>query len=290
VYVLGDQVYQVDAAGDISVVVPSAVLPGMDGIALAPDGGFYLSAYQPETLIDQIYSVRDGVASLFAGNGGPACGLTGSDAGVGFAGVGGVVLDSSGDLIVTDISFGAPAALAVCTNVLKVAHDGTTTNIAGDGMRGFRNGSGAQAEFSHPERVVVDNQGNIFLADLGNYCIREIAPDGTTSTFAGNGAQGFGDGAGASVEFGAPVGLAIDGSGNLYVADSVNECIRKITPQGVVSTVAGNGTQASVNGTLGRDGTTEFNGPEGVAVTPDGTLIYVAEGGNCAVRVIQVGP
>jgi DNA-binding beta-propeller fold protein YncE len=290
VYVLGSQVYRVDASGSIGIVVPSAVLPGMDEIAIGADGGIYLSAYQPGNpyLTDQIYAVQNGVASLLAGNGGAACGVSGSDAGVGFARVGGLVMDTDGSLVVADINLGSPPALAVCTNLLKVAPDGTTTNLAGNGMRGDREGAGAQAEFSYPLRPAVDGLGNIFVSDVGNYSIRKIAPDGTTSTFAGNGAQGFGDGVGAVVEFGSPAGIAIDASGNLYVADTGNSCIRKITPQGVVSTVAGNGTPGSVNGTLGRGGTTEFDSPLGVAVTPDGSRIYVAEAGNCAVRVIEV--
>jgi sugar lactone lactonase YvrE len=259
-------------------------------IAIAPDGGFYLSAYQPGSLylIDQIYLVQNGVASLFAGNGGEACGVSGSDAGVGFAGIGGLVLDPSGNLFVTDIGFNSPPALETCTNVLKVAPDGTTTNIAGNGVNGYRDGSSAQAEFGEPARIVTDNQGNVFVSDIGNNRIREISPDGMTSTLAGDGLPGFNDGTGTDAEFSSPVGLAIDGSGNLYVADVGNECIRKVTPQGVVTTVAGNGTPGLVNGTLGRDGTTEFYEPEGVAVTPDGSRIYVAEPGNCAVRVIQV--
>ncbi len=96
------------------------------------------------------------------------------------------------------------------------------------------------------------------------------------------------DGSGAAVAFHHPFGLAIDGQDNLYVADQENNRIRMVTPQGVTSTVAGNGMSGFVDGNLGPGGTAEFDIPGGVAVNAAGTLIYVADDGNCAVRVITL--
>jgi DNA-binding beta-propeller fold protein YncE len=153
---------------------------------------------------------------------------------------------------------------------------------------GFANGSASQAQFSSPAGIVIDSHGNLLVADRGNNQIRKIAPDGTTSTLAGNGAPAFQDGSGAEASFDSPYGLAIDGQDNLYVGDNRNFRIRKVTSQGETSTVAGNGMIGLVNGTLGPDSTTEFDSVGSVAVNAAGTILYVADEGNCAVRVIAL--
>jgi sugar lactone lactonase YvrE len=135
-----------------------------------------------------------------------------------------------------------------------------------------------------PQGLVADGKGNVFVADAGSSTIRMITAAGIVSTFAGiPGQPGTADGQARQAQFNGPRGLAIDGQGNLFVADSENDTIRMITPGGVVSTVAGTaGTPGSVDG----NGTAaQFHGPNGVAVDVNGN-IFVADSGNNTIRMI----
>ena len=154
--------------------------------------------------------------------------------------------------------------------------------VAGDGVAGLRDGGAMHARFGDPYGVAVAKDGAAFISDAGdNNRIRRLAPDGTVTTFAGS-VEGFADGAGTAAAFDTPSGLAIDRDGNLFVADTGNHAIRRITPQGVVSTLAGNGTPGFADG----PGTqARFDGPTGVAVGPDGR-VYVADTYNDRIRVI----
>ncbi|NIA00843.1 gluconolaconase [Massilia sp. CCM 8734] len=154
--------------------------------------------------------------------------------------------------------------------------------VAGNGSAGFADGGAAQARFSDPFGMVIDRDGNLFVADAGeNNRIRKITPEGVVSTLAG-GKEGFADGSGATAAFHTPSGMAIDGAGNLYVADTGNNAIRKITPQGVVSTLAGGGVAGYLDG---KADVAIFNGPVGVAVDKAG-VVYVADTYNDRIRAI----
>ncbi|WP_025664651.1 cadherin domain-containing protein [Aquimarina megaterium] len=140
--------------------------------------------------------------------------------------------------------------------------------------------TGGFALYNNPTGVAVDGSGNIYIADFSNHRIRKITPGGTASIFAG-GTQGFADGTGAAARFNFPFGVAVDAAGNVYVADRNNHRIRKITPNGVVTTVAG-GTQGyfDATGTAAR-----FNHPEGVAIDASGN-VYVSDYQNHRIRKI----
>ena len=157
------------------------------------------------------------------------------------------------------------------------------STYAGDGAPGVVDHPvAAQARFSDPFGVAVDGAGNLYVADAGvGNRIRKIAPDGSASTLAG-GREGYADGAGAAASFHTPSGLAIDGEGNLYVADTGNNRIRKVTPAGVVSTLAGEGAAGHRDGPAS---SSRFDGPLGVAVDERGN-VYVADTYNDRLRVV----
>ncbi|MGZ3777104.1 MAG: SMP-30/gluconolactonase/LRE family protein [Mucilaginibacter sp.] len=161
---------------------------------------------------------------------------------------------------------------------------GTVTTFAGTGASGYADGAKESAEFSNPTGMVVDAQGNIYISDSFNNRIRKIATDGTVSTLAGNGIAGYVDSKDGEPEFYGPQGLAIDGAGNIYVADFGNNVIRKITPSGTVSTYAGNGVAAFVDGAALK--VAAFNGPAGLAFDTHGNL-FVADQNNNMIRKIS---
>jgi gliding motility-associated-like protein len=159
---------------------------------------------------------------------------------------------------------------------------GQTTAFVGSGNAGNSNGIGTAASFYAPYGSGIDASGNVYVADTYNQLIRKITPAGLVSTFAGTGSAGYSDGPGSSAQFNNPGGLAVDAAGNIFVGDQTNNVIRKITPAGVVSTFAGNGTAGATNGT----GTSaSFNLPAGVAFDAQGNL-YVAERNNNIIRKI----
>jgi sugar lactone lactonase YvrE len=158
------------------------------------------------------------------------------------------------------------------------------TTIAGDGTPVFRDHQQpSQAAFSDPFGIAVAADGTIYVSDAGeSNRIRKITPEGVVTTLAG-GSEGFADGIGPAASFNTPSGIALDANGNLYVADTANNRIRKVTPEGQVSTVAGDGTAGYLDGPAAQ---ARFNGPMGVAVDPKGN-IFVADAYNDRIRIIS---
>jgi DNA-binding beta-propeller fold protein YncE len=132
----------------------------------------------------------------------------------------GVALDSAGTIYVASSG----------NHLIKKAMAGLLVNIAGDGTYGFADGTGTAARFYNPKDIVTDSVGNLYVADTENNRIRKITPAGVVSTIAGDGTQGANDGTGTAAQFNKPTGLAIDSAGAIYVADTRNHRIRKITP------------------------------------------------------------
>ena len=172
--------------------------------------------------------------------------------------------------------------------VRKITRDGVVSTLAGAaGISGYADGPGSAARFSHPEGIAVDGAGNVYVADYGFSNIRKIAPDGTREHIRRLGSEhGSADGLGSAARFNNPRGMALDNAGNLYVADAGNNTIRKITPAGMVTTLAGTvGSAGNVDGT---SSAAMFNSPKGVAVDSAGN-VYVADSGNNTIRKITPG-
>jgi sugar lactone lactonase YvrE len=165
---------------------------------------------------------------------------------------------------------------------------GVISTVAGNGTAGFSGDGGPAtgAMLDEPFGIAVDGSGNLYIADYNNNRIRKVTPDGLISTVAGTGTEGYnGDGGAAtSAELFHPYSVAVDGSGNLYIADSANNRIRKVTPAGAISTVAGNGT-AGYSGDGGDATSAQLWVPLGVAVDSNGNL-YIADNYNNTIRKV----
>ena len=200
----------------------------------------------------------------------------GTGSGGRFYNPGGVATDSAGNIYVADTSN---------QTIRKVTPAGVVTTLAGlAGTYGSADGTGGDARFYNPNGVAVDGSGNVYVADNGNQTIRKITPAGGVTTLAGlAGFSGSADGTGSAALFDSPSGVAVDGSGNVFVGDSGNCTIRKITPAGEVSTLAGfAGIADNVDGT---GGAARFNHPAGVALDGSGNL-YIADSYNNAIRLV----
>jgi serine/threonine-protein kinase len=197
----------------------------------------------------------------------------GTGANASFYGPTGIAVDASGNLYVADFR----------NNMIrKITFGGLVTTLAGSVIPGSANGNGTYASFNQPSGVAVDVAGNVYVADDGNHLIREISASGLVTTLAGSGLPGSADGTGNLASFNFPQGIAVDASGNVYVADYGNNTIREITQAGVVTTIAGSTTAGSADGS----GTnSSFNQPTGVAVDASGN-VFVADYGNNLVRKI----
>jgi sugar lactone lactonase YvrE len=186
---------------------------------------------------NQPASPRSYIVSTVAGRVPQDWGRLGSDgpgATVSFVVLTGIALGPDGSLYVVD---------RILNNIRKLATDGTVSTIAGNRDGGYHDGDCVSATFQYPEGIVVDKAGNVYVADGGNDVIRKVSMRATgcqVSTLAGSGTSGHADGTGEAASFTRPNALAVDAVGNLYVTE-IGTTIRKVTPDGVVSTIAGNG-------------------------------------------------
>jgi len=186
----------------------------------------------------------------------------------------GVAVDSAGNVFVAD-NFNH--------TIRKVTSAGVVTTLAGTaGSTGSTDGTGSAARFNRPYGIAVDTAGNLFVTDMKNYTIRKVTSAGVVTTFAGTaGSIGSTDGTGAAARFTYPAGIAVDTAGNVYVADSNNNTIRKVTSAGVVTTESGLASNIGSNNGLGS--AAKFYAPRGVSVDTAGN-VFVADTGNHTIR------
>jgi len=184
--------------------------------------------------------------------------------------------------VATDVAGNVYVADSENNVIRKVTSTGVVTTLAGSGTAAYADGTGTAASFNWPNGIAVDLSGNVYVGDTGNNLIRKITPAGVVTTLAGSVGGGYADGTGTAALFIWPFGLDVDASGNVYVADNQNYLIRKITPAGVVTTLAGSLLNGNTNGT---GIAASFNNPSDVAVDASGN-IYVADTGNNLIRKI----
>jgi len=257
-----------------------ASLNGPQGLAADNAGRFYLADLRNHRVrrvnaAGVIATVAGNGTQGYAGDNGPATAAALNSPAA-------AALDAIGSIYVADTGN---------NRVRKIDASGRITTLAGAGVAGYSGDSGPAniATLNRPGGVAADTAGNVYIADLGNHAIRKVSAAGSISTLAGNGVPGSsGDGGPAAVALlNSPGGLAVDSAGNLYVADTANHRVRRITPGGTISTVAGSGT-AGNGGDGGAATAASLNMPGAVALDSNGALL-IADTFNHRVRRVAGG-
>jgi DNA-binding CsgD family transcriptional regulator/sugar lactone lactonase YvrE len=250
----------------------STALANIDGLAVSQNGDLYMAdAYRVRLVHDGIVSTVAGSSSNFpgfSGDGGPALqaqlAIAGAGGGAIDRGTAGLAIDRAGNLFITDTGN---------NRIRKVTPGGLISTVA---------------TVLEPRGCAVDEQGALFVAETAANRVVKVDPNGAQSIVAGTGRAGFsGDkGPATSAELSAPEGLAVDQQGDLYIADAGNDVVRKVTPDGVITTVAGNGNTGSA-GDGGRAVAAELFIPTGLAVDTHG-ILYIADSANNRVRRVDL--
>ncbi|WP_224999884.1 IPT/TIG domain-containing protein [Cesiribacter sp. SM1] len=237
-----------DKAGDGKIVLT------VDGKTIEGPAFDYLESYRVSTFAGSSQGMSDG---------------TGASAQ--FYDPWDIAIDANGVMYVTDYD---------SHQIRKITPDGVVSTFAGS-TAGFADGTGTAAQFNGPTAITTDAAGNVYVTEDVNHAIRKITPDGVVTTIAGNGKDGDNDGPVEIAKFGKPSGIAVDADGNLYIGDVNNHRIRKISPDGIVTTFAG-----STAGYADGMGTAaQFNGPTGLKIDAEGNL-YVADSYGHRIRKI----
>jgi sugar lactone lactonase YvrE len=246
-----------------------------DDVAVDASGNLYIVDYG-NNLIRKITPA--GVVSTLAGNG-TAGAVDATGALASFNGPAGIAVDVAGNLYVADSG----------NNLIrKITSSGVVTTLAGTrATADTSNSVNAESVFLGPSSVAVDASGNVYVANSGYNTINKVSPAGVVTTLAGNANSGSADGVGANATFNNPTGVALDGSGNVYVADFLNSMIRKVTPGGTVTTLAGSpDTVGSVNGT---GASALFYFPNSLAVDASGNVLVTDDINNLIREVSPAG-
>ena len=251
----------------------SGQIAGSYGVAVDTAGDLFIAEFYG----NKIRKVVGGIIGTEGGNGVTFSGDNGPATNAQLASVLGVAADGLGDVFIADNAA-----------VREIAATGIITTVAGNGTCcGSASGVAANATAVSPEGVALDGSGNIFIPDFFNV-VRKVSTNGTITTVAGNGTSGYsGDGSSATgAELGNPPGgLAVDGAGNIFISDTSNNRIRKVSATGTITTVAGNGT-AGFGGDGGLATAAQLSGPQAVAIDGSGNL-YIADSGNNRIRKVS---
>jgi sugar lactone lactonase YvrE len=231
------------------------------GIAVDREGNYYVADTR-NNIVRKI--TPSGVVTTLAGTGGTEGGTNGTGAQARFNEPFGVAVDDAGSIYVADASNNA---------VRKITAAGVVTTFAGGNGAGSADGTGTSAQFDEPRGICIDSTGTLYIADYDNHTIRKITTAGVVTTLAGRAdVPGNADGVGTAASFRGPMGIAVDATGIVYVADTGNRSIRRISASGTVTTVSLSGSTLSE--------------PRGVAVTSSGTIL-VADYGSHTIRSIS---
>jgi sugar lactone lactonase YvrE len=298
-FAAANSVFKVDTAGVLTRVAGSIVagsagdggpaadaeLDSAQGVALDSAGNLYIAdsgncRIRKVAVDGSITTVAGNGTPGYSGNGGP-----GTSAQLRFPH--GVAVDGAGNLYIADTYNSRIRKVAAATGIISTVAGTAFVGLFGDG------GLATDAELNHPYGVAVDTAGNFYIADTANNAIRKVTvANGIINTVAGisTGAAGYtGDGAAAtSAELNGPFGVALDGAGNLYIADSGNSRVREVTvANGIINTVAGNGTYG-YSGDGGAATSAKISAPYGVALDTNGNL-YIADSNNSVIRKVASG-
>ncbi|GJQ58203.1 MAG: hypothetical protein SCALA701_10040 [Candidatus Scalindua sp.] len=247
---------------------------------LDTDGDTFINMVEKVNGLDP--TVAEEALATVAGDG--TAGYSGDGSGAVFAQLSGPIgaaVDVSGNLYIADPHN---------NRIRKVDTSGIITTVAGNGIGGFSGDGGIaeDAQLSSPSDVALDSSGNYYIADNGNNRIRKVDTSGIITTVAGDGTWGYSgdEGLAVNAQLALPSGVCIDGVGNIYIADSGNNLIRKVDTTGIISTVAGNGTRGySGDGGPATDAQLDLEFPTGIAVDASG--LYISDTGNNRIRKVD---